>query len=134
MKFFLDNCMSPHHASGIRAFAEAQRIEIQHLRSKFNPAMKDVEWITTLGQEGDWIVISGDLRITKNPAERTAWIESGMTAFFFADNWSNDSYWKQAADLVSWWPSIVLKAHENPSCHGFVIRKKAKDFQQIFPK
>jgi hypothetical protein len=74
-------------------------------------------------------VISG----SRNPAERKAWLEGGLTAFFFADNWSNDSYWNQAADLVFWWSRIVLCARDHPTGHGFLIKKRARDFQQIYP-
>lgn len=36
MRFFLDNCMSPYHAKGLRGFAELQKHEIVHLRERFD--------------------------------------------------------------------------------------------------
>lgn len=133
MKFFLDNCTSPHHASGLRGFAEVQGYEIAHLRERFDPATKDIDWIRTLGTEGDWIIISGDTRITRNPAERAAWLESRLTAFFFSEPWANDSFWTQAAALVHWWPKIVLQARRTPTAHGFQMPKSGQQLKQIYP-
>lgn len=133
MKFFFDNCMSPHHAVGIRGFAEIQRHEIRHLRERFDEDTRDVEWITALGKESSWIVISGDMRITRNPVERRAWHESGLTAFFFSHGWSESSYWNKAADLVHWWPDIAQTARDHPERHGFVIPKSGRKLTQIYP-
>lgn len=133
MRFFLDNCVSPYHAKGLRGFAEAQKYEIVHLRDKFSGETPDVEWIGALAKAGDWVVISGDQRIMTSPAEQAAWHESKLTAFFFAGSWARDSYWKQAADLVRWWPDIVLAARQAPKGSGFLIQKNAKALKRIFP-
>jgi hypothetical protein len=53
VKFFLDNCTSPYHAKGIQGFAELQKHEIIHLRSKFEQDTKDTAWIAALAAEGD---------------------------------------------------------------------------------
>lgn len=133
MRFFLDNCTSPYHAKGLRGFAEVQKYEIVHLRERFDSNTPDITWLTTLGAEHDWIVVSGDLRITRNPAERAAWYESKLTGFFFGDAWAELSFWKQAADLVKWWPELVLQARKTPAGHGFVIAKNSKAMRQIYP-
>ena len=72
MRFFFDNCMSPYHAKGIRGFAELQKHEIVHLREKFDPATPDPVWIEALGNERDWLIVSGDAKITRNPVNRAA--------------------------------------------------------------
>jgi hypothetical protein len=125
--------MSPHHVSGIRGFAERDRHAIFHLRDKFSDDTPDVEWLGSLAEEGDWIVISADLRISRNPVEKATWKESGLTAFFFAAPWGNDSFWKQSASLVTWWPEIVRQATLTPAGHGFSLPKGAKIPRQIFP-
>lgn len=94
---------------------------------------EDEEWIRALGKEGDWIIVSGDLRITRNPLERKAWLESGLTAFFFNDAWSRSSYWNKAADLVAWWPDITREARDHPKGFGFLIPKDGKKLKQIYP-
>lgn len=83
MRFFLDNCISPVHAKALRILAEVQEYEIVHLSERFERDARDPEWLGTLGREGDWVIVSGDPRITRGRAERRAWHESGLTAFFF---------------------------------------------------
>jgi hypothetical protein len=134
VKFFFDNCMSPHHATGVSAFCHFPKHEIVHLETKFgSPDVKDVTWIKALGEERDWIVISGDLRITRSAVEKQAWIESGLTGFFFADAWSTSSYWNKAADLIRWWQDITRLAKQHPRSYGFVIPKEGKRLKQLFP-
>lgn len=125
MRFFLDNCMAPGHAEGLQAFSKAQEHEIADTT--------DLEWISALGREREWIIISGDVRITRNPAERAAWYESGLTAFFFGDGWSSARYWKQAAELVTWWERITETAKRYPNGHGFILPKGGKQMRQIYP-
>jgi hypothetical protein len=60
-----------------------------------------------LGQEGDWIVISGDIRIWKNPHEKEAWRASGLTVFFLTSSWSKQRLWEKAWRLIRWWPRII---------------------------
>lgn len=126
--------MSPPHVKGMRAFAERDGHEIAHLRDRFDGATADVVWMSALGQEGGWIVISADLRIPRNPAEKATWHESGLTAFFFASPWGHDSYWKQTVSLVTWWPIIMDQARRTPTGHGFSLPKKGSTPIQIYPE
>lgn len=134
MKFFLDNCLSPYMARGLSEFATLQRHEIVHLTTagRFKADTPDAEWLRTLGEEGEWIVLSGDDRITRSPAERRAWHESGLTAFFFAPPFASMGYWKQAAVLVEWFPRIAAEARSAPTGVGYSIVAKAKDMKLIY--
>ncbi|WP_333672882.1 hypothetical protein [Elioraea tepidiphila] len=42
----------------------------------------DVQWMKDLAAEGGWVVVTGDERIIRNPAERAVWRASGLTTFF----------------------------------------------------
>ena len=107
--------MSRYHAKGIRGFAELQKHEIVHLREKFDPATPDPVWIEALGNERDWLIVSGDAKITRNPVNRAAWLESRLTAFFFSEPWTTDSFWKQCPSLVPRWPEIVRCCYRSRS-------------------
>lgn len=133
MKFFLDNCLSPHHADGLRGFAGYLGHEFKHLREIFDEDTADVEWITALGKERGWIILSGDSKITRNPAERAAWHESRMTAFFFTSGFDNLNYWKKAAEIMRWWQDIQDQARKTPEGHGFYLPWKGNAMQQIYP-
>ena len=104
MRFFLDNCMSPHLA---RALDELdQENEFVHLRQKFQADTPDHVWLLELAEEGDWTVIGADVRISKNRVNREAWRRSGVTIFIFKAGYTNLGIWDQAWRTVRWWPFI----------------------------
>lgn len=135
MRFFFDNCISPRFVRALQVLAEVQNYELVHLSEKFPRNTPDQDWIQTLAAEAtedDWVIISGDPRITRNKGERKAWIESGLTTFFFGDKWASRSYWNQAEDIVRWWPAIVLEAQRAPQGRGYLIPVKPKEFRVIY--
>ena len=126
--------MSPYHAKGLHSLSEKFDDQVVHLRTMFDAATSDTDWIKALGAEGQWIIISGDGRITRSPAERAAWHESKLTAFFFAEPFTEGGYWKQAAALVTWWPRIREQARKTPAGHGFQLPKHGKELKRLYPK
>jgi hypothetical protein len=68
---------------------------------------KDVDWIKQLGADNDvWIVVTGDHRIRKNLAERTAWIKAGLKAFVLAKAYQKTSVNQCASALLWRWPEM----------------------------
>lgn len=91
MKFFLDNCISKAMAVAIAAIGKSQGIEIVHLTEIFDAKTPDTVWIPGIKGMG-FVVVSGDPRISRNPANRAAWLESELTAFFSTtDGWTRES-------------------------------------------
>lgn len=132
MKFFFDNTTSPYHARAVAVLAEKNlKCQVRHLRDRFAQDTPDVEWLTTLGDEGDWIVVSGDERITKNHHEQAAWLNANLTAFFLAKGWQNLTFWVQAAKLIEKWPLIVEQAERVAPGAGFLVQPKSPKLQQI---
>lgn len=125
MKFFFDTSISLRLVRALRVITEHQDFEIIHLNERFDrTSVPDVEWISNLGEEKGWVIISADPRITRNKIEQAAWRESGLTAFFFSDGWSSRKIYEQGADLISRWPDIVRLSKEQPTGTGFLIGKK----------
>ena len=90
MRFFFDNNMPPPL---VRVIGELEKASeepntVTHLRDRFAPDTPDTTWIKTLGTERDCVIVSADIRITRNKAERQAWKESGLTAFFLKPGWA----------------------------------------------
>jgi hypothetical protein len=85
--------------------------EVVHLQDRFPANVADVDWITTLGRESNWVIISGDPRISRNRHEREVWRQAQLTTFFLARGWMTINFWDQAANFVRWWPRIVEQAH-----------------------
>ena len=107
MKFFFDNNISPNLASAINALTVSEDYDVTHLRQKFSTNTPDIDWIASLAKEGEWTIISGDSRISKNKHEREVWRRAGLTTFFLAPGWMNIGFWEQSSKFVRWWPRIV---------------------------
>jgi len=83
LKFLFDNCVSINAVEALRALLKGKHIEILHLTDRFLPNTSDEVWLTELGNEGDWVIISADPRITHGKAEKAAWKSCGLTVFFY---------------------------------------------------
>lgn len=98
----------------IRSFITGVQKELAEERL----ALRD--YLRTLGDEGNWIIVSADVRITRrNSPERAAWKTSGLTAFFFHDHFPEDGFWSQVATVVRRWPDIQAQARRTPRGRGF---------------
>ena len=125
MRFFLDNCLSPRHAHALHALTPDH--EVRHLSDVFEKRnTPDEEWLSRLAQDGDWVVVSGDMRIFKSPQLRQVWIDSKQTAFFLAKGWMNQRFWDQAWWLVRWWPQILGQAQLVEPGSGFEVPAKSQ--------
>jgi len=62
VKLFFDNCLAPKHAKAFNSLFEPDHQAVA-LREKFSPDTADAVWLPELAKEGDWIIISGDVRI-----------------------------------------------------------------------
>jgi len=83
MRIFIDHNLSPKIARALQPLFEGKH-EVVSLRDKFPINISDKDWIETLSKEGRWVVISGDLRITKNAAEKQAFKNSKLIGFFMS--------------------------------------------------
>ncbi len=110
MKFFLDNNLSYRLAEALSSLSSEHSDQVVHLSKKFEPGTDDETWIRSLGKEGDWVVVSGDGRIRKRPAEQAVFKAAKLTTFFLAPGWIHAGFWKQAYLLVMWWPRIMEQA------------------------
>jgi hypothetical protein len=85
----------------------------------------DEEWLPALSNQGDWVVVSGDMRIFKSPHLKQIWLDSKPTAFFLGKGWMNQKFGDQAWWLVRWWPHISEQARLLESGTGFEIPAKS---------
>lgn len=80
MRFFFDNNLSPLLAEALDLLDEDR--QVVPLRKKFYPSTRDIDWLTALGAEGDWIILSGDTRNTRLPQEEKFGCIPGCLLFF----------------------------------------------------
>ena len=109
MRVFFDHNLSHALPEALQAVFAGEH-EIVALEKKFPRTINDINWITALSQEGHWIVISGDLRITRNRAERHLFQTSKLTGFFMAPALKKASVLKQLERLCALWDNIIKLA------------------------
>jgi hypothetical protein len=106
LKVFFDNNLSPYLAHALDVLLGPEGDRVVHLTDRFSADTEDRVWMTALGDERGWIVISADRRIHRNRLERDAWRRSGLVVFFLSPQWhrlrSTDIAWR----LLRWWPRI----------------------------
>lgn len=111
MKLLLDNNLPPAlaralHELTIREWEDLHMVT--HLRDRFPANTPDTEWIATLAQEDEWVVITHD-RLNKG-LEREALKRAGLKVFFLDRSWKDHNFWDKAVQLARWWPRIVEQA------------------------
>ena len=132
MKFFFDTNISPRAVYALRVIVEFQDVLVVPFKEKFpDSSISDPEWISTLSKDGQWVIISGDTRISRGKAEKAAWRESGLTAFFFRDGWASTNIYIQASELIRRWPEIITANRTCAQGTGYLIPKKG-DLKQIY--
>lgn len=136
MNFLLDNNLPPPWAASIAAcsagkFDPGHVQECIHLQKKFPKATADVEWLTVLGEERSWVVISGDAFKKKNGAERKVIRQYGLSVFVLQPSWSTYEYWNKYSQFIKWWPRIVEQANTVESTALLVPWKISGRFKQI---
>lgn len=105
MKVLIDENLPPALARALEAIFAGQH-KVLHLRQKFGAGVTDIEWISTLNQEGNWIVISGDRRITRNKAEYHAFRNSKLIGFFLSPALHKAKSIKQLERILALWENL----------------------------
>lgn len=131
MNFFFDNNISPKLARAIDALEGDGGNSVTHLRERFAVNASDEDWISSLGQESGWVVVTSDYRITKNPHEIRAWQESGLTVFFLRKSWLHITLWEQAWQLIKRWPQIVDTAGRESPGSRFIVPIRGTKLHRI---
>jgi PIN like domain len=106
VKVFFDHNMSPAMARAFRELFKKEH-EVTFLAERFARDIRDVDWIAELSKEGQWVVISGDRRITRNRAEYHAFRNSNLIGLFLSEGMYKAPVIKQMERILALWPNIV---------------------------
>jgi hypothetical protein len=71
---------------------------------------KDEQWIKALSNEGGWIVISADRRITRSRIEAQAFRTSTLIGFFLSSGLYKSPVVKQMERILALWDTIEKQA------------------------
>ena len=120
MKFFFDNNLPPKLAQSLNLLVQPDH-QVVHLKEKFPANAPDEVWIKALAAEKQWVIISGDLRIRKNPHVMQAWKSAGHTIFFLKSGWINLPLWTQTWKFVKCFPEILATATKARNGREFFV-------------
>ena len=109
MKVLIDENLPPALARSLNALF-AGKHEVTHVRERYGPGVKDLQWISELSAEGRWIIISGDRRITRNKAEYNAFRSSNLVGFFLSKGLYKSPLIKQMERLLALWLTIEAQS------------------------
>jgi len=116
MRFFLDRNVPLRLCRILDIFDHENTIE--HHDDYFDQHTTDIEWLATLRS---WTpipsVVSGDLRILKNPAEAQALREADLTFFALEKQWTRLAWHDWAWRMVKVWPLISSTHARRPTVY-----------------
>lgn len=133
MNVLFDNCTPPVLAATLDGFVAHRGHRAFHLKDV--PGLPDgrhtadIEWIAHLRREPEeWIFITGDGRVLRNPAERAALRSAGLHGFVLAPAYQRTPIHQMAATIVWKWPEIeeLVGLVDAPSMHEIPIGRGRK--------
>lgn len=125
-----DEHLSPCLARALRELFAA-RHQVEHIRERFAAGTKDVAWIHDLSQEGSWVVLSADRRITRNRTELHAFRSSGLIGFFLCRSISQKSVQRQMIRILQVWDSIETQVKLVRPGAMFEISERGEKFRSL---
>lgn len=130
MKVLIDENLPPALAKALAALFDGEH-QVQHLRERYGPGVRDEEWIKDLHREGGWIVISADRRITRNKAEQHLFKSSSLIGFFFSSGLQKADTCRKMERLMALWTTIETQATIVSGGAMFEIPTKTTRIKQI---
>jgi PIN like domain len=131
VKFFLDNNIAPKIARALNLLLEPDH-SAHHLKDQFAPNTPDEVWMTELGRQSGWVILSGDAAISRNPHEVRAWKEAGHPIFFLKHAWTNVHGWESASKLFHRFPEILKLAQKANPGDGFWVPIKGDKIEKFY--
>jgi len=102
-----------------------------HLKDMFAPSTPDVTWLNELAKQKDWIILSADTSISRNPHEVKAWKEGGHPVFFLKHGWAHQRPWEFASRLFHLFPAILKLAERAKPGDAFMVPFKGRKIDKI---
>ena len=137
-KFLVDECLARPRveddlAKSLRLFGGNASIE--HLLSKFPSGCADIDWISQIARERNWIVITSDQGKNSIKSEKLPIICQyyGVTHVVLSSGLHKRSMYFKILAIQSSWESL-LELHSHPKGSGFQIAMKNKGGDFRFKK
>ena len=74
-----------------------------------------------LAGESNWVILSGDVAIRRNPHEVEAWRQAGHVIFFLKPGWTHVPFWTQVEKLAKRFVQIEQLARTSKPGDSFMV-------------
>jgi len=131
--FFFDRNLGVRLARMLNQFDVNHTIRHLDDDGRFDQRTQDVELVETLASENPKpVFLTADTKMRKkNPEERRALAQSGLTVVFFRKRWHDLSFNDQAWKLLRIWPRVVKETEICRRPTTFEITPRANKVQWI---
>jgi hypothetical protein len=131
VRVLFDHNMPPVLARTLHALIEGDGHEAIALREKFPITISDIDLFTELGKEGDWVVISKDVKNASRRPERAAILRSGVIGIYLAPSVQKSRIHEQAATIIWQWERILNQRASNANGLFLLPLNKGSKFSAI---
>ncbi len=107
MKLALDENLPPSVAQAVHALLHPENGLAISIPERFGRGFTDTGWMTALGEEDGWAVVTADRKLRTRPHEKRALLDAGLIVFVLAPGWNQEPYWPKAAGIIRWMPSMI---------------------------
>lgn len=140
MKFFIDNNLPFSLAIALDILIQP-RHEAIHVSRKFSADTPDIEWISTLIQEGGWVILTHD-GFKEYAIERKALVESGLVVYWLkGKQWNPLTLLDKNLAVLEWTKALLdhaqpalEKARTTGKGAAWSIRYKANNRRYSFDR
>jgi hypothetical protein len=116
------------------AFDADNTVVHQDEDGRFSSQSTDVELISLLAADRPRpVFVTGDVNQRRNPIERNALSESGLTIVFLRKGWHQQQFHVQAVKLLQIWPEIVKVVSRVKEPFAFEISAAARKVDSLLP-
>ena len=120
MKILVDHCVAPALARSINGVVQKDGHLVEALVDQFGRSdISDITWMSQLGTEGGWWILTDDHRIRRNPAELKAFKDANLRGLFLAPAYRKVSTIEKTGRLLMRWS--YLEALEPVLAPGSMI-------------
>lgn len=130
-KVLFDHNMPPAIARSLHEMIKLDGHSAIPIRDKFSESIEDIPYFNELGKEGDWIVISKDLKNAKRKPERQALLKANIVAFYLAPSVARQKPNEQAATILWQWDKILQQRRNNKNGLFKLPIGKASKFETL---
>ncbi|MEQ1519671.1 MAG: hypothetical protein ABL936_00200 [Aestuariivirga sp.] len=125
-----DHNLSPRLARALQEIFKGDHI-IQTVRDRFPTSIKDIDLFKQLSQDGHWVLISGDRRITKLRAERDAFRSSKLIGFFLSPGLYKAPETKKLERILALWSTMETSAQSVQPGAMYELPMKSNRVKQL---